>query len=106
MKGKDITIPKGHEITVYVNSDFKIDLAKFNVPAGAASATASKLTGKPLANADIISLKSAGFTDDLILAKIKGSPAAYKLETDDLVVLKDAGLSDTVITAMVAAMSR
>src|SRR3984885_12287444 len=29
MKGKDITIPKGHEITAYVNGDFKVDPVKF-----------------------------------------------------------------------------
>src|SRR5947207_3895026 len=29
MKGKDITIPKGTEITAYINGDFPIDLAKF-----------------------------------------------------------------------------
>ena len=33
MKGKDITIPKGTEITAYVNGDMKLDLAKFQ-PAG------------------------------------------------------------------------
>jgi hypothetical protein len=107
MKGKDITIPKGHEITVYVNSDFKIDVARFTAPSGGiASTRATKLAGKALVNAEIISLKNAGFTDDLILAKIKGAPAAYTLETDELVVLKNAGLSEAVITAMVAAMSR
>ena len=30
MKGKDITIPKGTEITVYVNGDVPIDVARFN----------------------------------------------------------------------------
>lgn len=31
MKGKDITIPKGTEITAYVNSDIPLDSGKFNV---------------------------------------------------------------------------
>jgi hypothetical protein len=52
MHGKDITIPKGTEITAYVNGDMKLDRAKFNeakapsppavpaaVPAAAASAS-------------------------------------------------------------------
>src|SRR5579863_6077704 len=30
MKGKDITIPKGTEITAYINGDVKLDIAKFN----------------------------------------------------------------------------
>src|SRR2546427_773319 len=29
MHGKDITIPKGTEVTVYVNGDYPVDLAKF-----------------------------------------------------------------------------
>jgi hypothetical protein len=33
MHGKDITIPKGTEITAYVNGDMKLDLVKFQPPA-------------------------------------------------------------------------
>ncbi|MGA8676485.1 MAG: hypothetical protein WB621_14810 [Candidatus Acidiferrales bacterium] len=29
MKGKDITIPKGTEITAYINSDVPLDASKF-----------------------------------------------------------------------------
>jgi len=29
MKGKDITIPKGTEVTAYVNGDFTVDIGKF-----------------------------------------------------------------------------
>jgi hypothetical protein len=32
MHGKDITIPKGTEITAYVNGDMKLDIAKFQPP--------------------------------------------------------------------------
>jgi len=37
MHGKDITIPKGTEVTAYVNGDMKLDIAKFQLgpPAGA-----------------------------------------------------------------------
>ena len=45
--------------------------------------------------------RTAGFADDVIIAKIKSAPAAYKLEIDDLLNLKKAGLSDSVIAAMV-----
>jgi hypothetical protein len=108
MKGKDITIPKGHEITAYVNGDFKIDPAKFanSGPVADVSATSSLPKGKPLTNEDVLNLKKIGFGDELILAKVKGSPAAYKLETDDLLALKQAGISDTVIAAMVQAATR
>ena len=33
MKGKDITIPKGTEVTAYVNSDISLDSSKFDTPA-------------------------------------------------------------------------
>src|SRR6266568_479987 len=39
MHGKDITIPKGTEITAYINGNFPINLAKFQSPAGVAPAT-------------------------------------------------------------------
>lgn len=42
MHGKDISIPKGTEITAYVNGDFKLDIAKFQptAPVAIASSTA------------------------------------------------------------------
>ena len=33
VKGKDITIPKGTEVTAFVQGDMKLDMAKFGVPA-------------------------------------------------------------------------
>jgi len=56
-----------------------------------------------LTNADIIALRQAGFGDDLILARISASPAAYNLAATEMVALKKAGVSERVITAMVAA---
>jgi hypothetical protein len=109
MHGKDITIPKGHEATCYVNADFKIDPAKFaaaTTPRSAALASAPKPSGKALTNQDVITLKSVGFTDDLLIAKIKAVPAAYKIETDNLVALKKGGVSDAVISAMIDATRR
>ena len=54
MHGKDISIPKGTEVTAYVNGDVKMDLAKFQPPAvtqptdtsAAASPTASSTSAK------------------------------------------------------------
>jgi hypothetical protein len=40
MHGKDTSIPKGTEITAYVNGDMKLDLAKFPTTQPASSATA------------------------------------------------------------------
>jgi len=41
MHGKDISIPKGTEITAYVNGDMKLDIAKFQ-PAAPANTPALK----------------------------------------------------------------
>jgi hypothetical protein len=107
IKGKDTTIPKGHEITAYVNGDFKVDPAKFAMAqtTPGPAITAAKLTGKAFTNEDVLSLKSAGFTDELIIAKVKAAPGNFKLDTEDMLALKKAGLSDSVISAMVGAPS-
>ncbi len=58
MHGKDITIPKGTELTAYVNGDMKLDIAKFSAapPATAVTSTAAmpslKVSSDP-AGADI-----------------------------------------------------
>ena len=52
MHGKDISIPKGTEITAYVNGDMKLDIAKFqpaapaNAPASIASENVGSLSAK------------------------------------------------------------
>jgi hypothetical protein len=102
MHGKDITIPKGHEITVYTNTDY--DPAKAKAPAiTAAPAPANALKGTALTNADVLKLKEAGLSEQVIIDKIAASPANYKIDTDDLIELKKVGLSDAVISAMLAA---
>jgi hypothetical protein len=103
IKGKDISIPKGHEVTVYTNSDF--DLSKVKSPIGPPEAPKA-LSGPPLTNADVIKLKGAGLGDDLIIDKIKSSPSAFHVETGDMVDLKQAGLSDVLIGAMIQASRR
>ncbi|MCU1330417.1 MAG: hypothetical protein JWN34_5787 [Bryobacterales bacterium] len=104
VKGKDITIPKGHEITAFINGDVRIEPAKVAATAvTATTASAPKLSGKVLSNDDVLNLKNGGFSDELILAKVKSSPGSYKIDTDDLLALKKAGLSDAVISAMVSA---
>jgi hypothetical protein len=39
MHGKDVTIPKGTEITTYINGNFPLDIAKFDSQASASSGT-------------------------------------------------------------------
>ena len=106
MKGKDITIPRGHEVTVFTNGDARLDRAKF-MPSGpppAQVASAPPVEGeKALSNEDVVALKQAGFGDDALLARIRASRGRYRLDTEDLLRLKKAGVSDTVIAAMIGA---
>ena len=105
MHGKDITIPKGQEITVYTNTEY--DLSKATASAPKMSAPSSEVPksalGPAIGNADILKLKEAGLSEQLIIEKVKVSRAEYQLGTDDLVELKRAGISDDVIGAMLAA---
>jgi hypothetical protein len=98
MHGKDITIPKGHEVTVYTNSDYSLPKAVTTT-----AKPASQVFGQALTNAEIMKMKEAGLGDQLIIAKIKSSPGKYKLDTDELIALKKAGVSEEVIAAMLQA---
>lgn len=107
MHGKDVTIPKGTELTAYSNGEIKLDQTRFvanQTPPAAAVGAAPK--GPKLTNADIIALKEAGFSDDVILSKIKASGAEYNLQTNDLIQLKKANISEAVLTAMIEASKR
>jgi hypothetical protein len=58
MKGKDITIPKGTEVTAFVQGDMKLDMAKFGAPpvgpgAAPANAMASVSVESNVTGADI-----------------------------------------------------
>jgi hypothetical protein len=57
----------------------------------------------PLTNDDVISLKKAGLSDDLILLKINSSPTKFRTDPADLVALKNAGVSDAVVAAILKA---
>jgi hypothetical protein len=103
MHGKDVTIPKGTEITAYTNGEIKLDPAKF-IPVPRPPATAS--LGPKLTNADVLKLKEAALSDDLIISKINASGADYNLGVDDLLELKKANVSDGVVAAMLEASKR
>jgi len=76
---------------IITSNSFEINLDKI----------AAKLAA--LTNADVIKLKDAGFSDELIIDKITNTPSAFNLELDDLVALRRAGISDGVIQAMMHA---
>lgn len=106
--GKDIVIPKGHEVTVFTNTDYDLAKAKTDAPSGPAPVTPppTGASGTPLTNADVLKLKDAGLGDQLIVDKIKASSANYRLEATNLIELKTAGLSDALISAMLEASKR
>jgi hypothetical protein len=62
--------------------------------------------GGSLTNADVLKLKEAGLSEQVIVDKINASPTQFQLETDDLVQLKRDGLSDRIIHAMIQSSQR
>jgi hypothetical protein len=95
-KGNDITVPQGTRVDAFVDGEHTLQAAA--VVAAPATVAAGVLT-----NDDVVGLKRAGFSDQVILAKIRTSKAAFKVAPADLVELKTAGVSDEVITAMLEA---
>lgn len=104
MKGKDITIPEGHEVTVYTNTEYTLRGTAGRTMASGAETSVAK-SGPAMTNADVLKLKQAGLSDDLVMHKIMSSPGAYKTDTDEILALKKAGLSDKIIGAMITASS-
>jgi hypothetical protein len=65
--------------------------------------SATSLTAQDvLTNDSVISMKKAGLSDSLILAKIRSSASKFDTSTKGLIALKNAGISDQVIEAMVS----
>jgi hypothetical protein len=109
MHGKDITIPKGTEITAYVQGEITIDAARMapkTLAVNRAPAPVAAPATKVMSNMDVIALKDAGLSDDLLVAKIRTSAGDYRLDTEDLIALKRAKVSETVIQSMIEAHGR
>lgn len=75
MHGKDITIPKGTEITAYVNGDIPLDPAKFQIQA----------TGKPGTEAPVSSTAQSSNGSDAVLSsvEVKSTPDGADITVDD-----------------------
>lgn len=108
--GKDATIPKGTELTAYINGDIRLDPAKFG-ETYMASKEVAEFKADPvrpahasgLTNADILVMKNAGLGDGVIIAKIKSSLCNYQLEPPYLIQFKKEGVSEPVLQAMIEA---
>lgn len=72
MKGKDITIPKGTEITAYINGDTELNPAKFGVK----DAAAKSAPAEAAANAANTEAETAGVT-------VKSTPEGAEITVDD-----------------------
>lgn len=72
----------------------------------AAMLAPAKASAETLNNDSVVALVAAGLGDEAVIAKIKASPAQYKLSTDDLIALKKSGVSGPVIAAMIEAGSQ
>ena len=81
MKGKDITIPKGTEVTAFVQGDMKLDMAKFGVPpvgpaVAPANAMASITVESSVPGADIeVDGNFVGSTP----SKVKVTPGSHSI---------------------------
>ncbi len=49
---------------------------------------------------DVIDMKQAGLSEEIILARVRQEGTPIKLTTDEMVALKEAGLSDAVIATL------
>lgn len=94
MKGKDITIPKGTEITAYINGDIPLDPQKFQPVAATAAPTGA--TSMPASDADSSSILIKSTPDGaeiLIDGKYAGNtPSTVRLKLGDhKISIKKAG---------------
>ncbi len=78
----------------------RIGLAICVLIAGSVFGATRPQSTAPLTNDDVISLKKAGLSDDLIVLKINSGPTKFRTDPSDLVALKNAGISDAVIGAI------
>jgi PEGA domain len=77
MHGKEITIPKGTEITVYINGDMQLDPAKFGAePVAENPSTPAMPSPGAAGQAD------AGASDELATVVIKSTPEGADITVD------------------------
>ncbi len=51
---------------------------------------------------DVVKLKQAGLSDDVILSQVRNSGATYNLTAEQIISLKQAGVAETVIKALIS----
>lgn len=96
MHGKDISIPKGTEITAYVNGDMKLDVAKFQ-PAVQPAATSSSATPTANPSSGKLQLESTPSGADIEVDGnfVGNTPSDVQVtEGEHTITVKKAGFKD------------
>ncbi len=101
MHGKDISIPKGTEITAYANGDMKLDIAKFQ-PAAATDAvaqdTAANASGENVTSGSAklqLGSEPAGADIEVDGSFVGNTPSDVQVsEGDHAITVKKAGFKD------------
>ncbi len=98
MHGKDITIPKGTEVTAYVNGDTKLELAKFAPAPATAPATTASIADRA---SDLVTAKiqlesdPPGADIDVDGSFVGNTPSDIEVnEGEHTVTVKKAGFKD------------
>ena len=96
MHGKDISIPKGTEVTAYINGDMKLDIAKFQGPAGSQQVAAATTAPATLSSAKIqLESDPAGADIELDGSFVGNTPSDVQVpEGDHTITVKKAGFKD------------
>jgi len=97
MHGKDISIPKGTEVTAYVNGDMKLDVAKFQTtpPTQDASAVPAAPVGSPTSTRRQLESDPSGADIEIDGSFVGNAPSDLQVsEGDHTVVVKKAGYKD------------
>lgn len=101
MHGKDISIPKGTEITAYVNGDMKLDLAKFQPgapnPPEPSATPAAAAAGAPAAQTGKLSVASLPDGADIEIDGnfVGNTPSDFQVaEGEHTITVKKTGFKD------------
>jgi hypothetical protein len=68
--------------------------------------TLAQNSGKPMTNADVVSMVKVGLPDGTVISAIQSQPTAFDISATALLDLKKQGVSDKVMNAMVAAAGK
>lgn len=102
VKGKNVEFERGVETTAYIQGNVTVDEVKLRAPyQNAPQSVQNAGNAAILTNRDILEMKKAGLSDEVILAKITTSPTDFRTNPQDLIELKNANVSDRIIAAMV-----